>query len=187
MSHEKAVTATFCTRLIEIDEELVVAARSGGCSCGGRLDRADYERKPRGAESADQRFAMRFSLCCSREGCRKRLLPPSVRFLGRRVYLGPVVLLASAYAFLSPSDPPSATTPSDPPRRTVGRWRLWWRTAFIASAFFVTHAPLFMPPLEIATLPASLIARMPGAAEPERLLAAVRWLSPIGSRSSEVG
>lgn len=32
------------------------------------------------------------SLCCAR--CRKRRTPPSVRFLGRRVYLAAVVVLA---------------------------------------------------------------------------------------------
>jgi hypothetical protein len=39
---------------------------------------------------------MRFSLCCGRDGCRRRVLPPSVRFWGRRVYWAPVVLLVSA-------------------------------------------------------------------------------------------
>jgi hypothetical protein len=36
------------------------------------------------------------SLCCSRDGCRRRMTPPSVRFLGRRVYLGAVLVLVSA-------------------------------------------------------------------------------------------
>jgi hypothetical protein len=45
----------------------------------------------RAAESFDRRF----SLCCGREGCRRRATPPSVRFLGRRVYVGAVVIVAS--------------------------------------------------------------------------------------------
>jgi hypothetical protein len=38
----------------------------------------------------------RFSFCCDRDGCRNRATPPSVRFLGRKVYLGAVVMLISA-------------------------------------------------------------------------------------------
>src|SRR5271157_4368665 len=66
----------------------------------GPLHRSDYDRKPRGAliAPAGEAFVRRFSLCCGREGCRKRATPPSLRFLGRRVYLGAVVLVASMLA-----------------------------------------------------------------------------------------
>ena len=47
---------------------------------------------------AGEEFVRRFSLCCGREGCRKRATPPSLRFLGRRVYLCAVVLVASMFA-----------------------------------------------------------------------------------------
>ena len=36
------------------------------------------------------------SWCCGREGCRRRVLPPSVLFWGRRVYWGAVVLVVTA-------------------------------------------------------------------------------------------
>ncbi len=94
--------AKFFEGLLEVDRgELERAQRSGCPHCGGRLDRADYPRKPRGLPSdplVDELFGTRFSLCCSREGCRRRLTPPSVRFLGRRVYVGAVVMLAAATA-----------------------------------------------------------------------------------------
>ena len=39
---------------------------------------------------------MRLSFCCGREGCRRRVLPPSVLFWGRRVYWAAVVLVVTA-------------------------------------------------------------------------------------------
>ncbi|HRZ54915.1 MAG TPA: hypothetical protein P5525_05600 [Candidatus Paceibacterota bacterium] len=42
------------------------------------------------------RWQVRFSLCCGKEGCRRRNTPPSVRFLGRWVYAGLVVILVAA-------------------------------------------------------------------------------------------
>jgi hypothetical protein len=51
-----------------------------------------------------------------------------VRFLGRRVYVEVVVLIACAAgetdALDAPRPPPSV------PRRTVRRWLSWWRTVF---------------------------------------------------------
>jgi len=38
------------------------------------------------------------SFCCDRDGCRKRVTPPSVRFLGRKVYLGAVGRLGRRHA-----------------------------------------------------------------------------------------
>ena len=65
--------------------------------CGGPLHYANYPRKPRGGPpDLDEVFEIRYSLCCGREGCRRRLLPPSVRFWGRRVYWAPVVLIITA-------------------------------------------------------------------------------------------
>ena len=69
--------------LTTIDEKIVERVAEGGCAyCGGPLYRGDYPRKPRGgliAEAASA-FESRFSLCCGRDGCRKRATPPSVRF-----------------------------------------------------------------------------------------------------------
>jgi hypothetical protein len=76
--------------LLVLDRELSERARHAGCPrCAGRLHSASYPRKPRGGPRGAH--ARRFSLCCAR--CRKRVTPPSVRFLGRRVYYGVVVVL----------------------------------------------------------------------------------------------
>ena len=58
---------------------------------------ARYRRKPRGGpRGLSTQYDQRLSFCCAAEGCRKRTTPPSVRFLGRKVYLGAVVVLVSA-------------------------------------------------------------------------------------------
>jgi len=86
--------ATLFEALLKIDRELADAAQAGGCLiCGGRLDHADSPRKPRGGPAnLGSEYDRRTSFCCA--DCRKRLTPMSVRFLGRKVYLGVVVLLA---------------------------------------------------------------------------------------------
>ena len=88
---------SFWSLLLSIDRDLAECARRQGCPCGGRLHCANYPRAPLGGpEQLPDEYRQRFSFCCERDGCRKRLTPPSVRFLGRKVYLGAVVVLISA-------------------------------------------------------------------------------------------
>jgi len=77
-----------------IDQDLAGVVQGKGCGrCGGRLDRADYARKPRGMPvELGTEHAVRRSFCCAAEGCRRRNTPPSVRFLGRRVYVGAAII-----------------------------------------------------------------------------------------------
>jgi len=83
--------------LLNIDREFAKNAREDGCSCGGHLHAGNYFRNPRGGpDGLPKECCLRLSLCCDREGCRKRLTPPSVRFLGAKVYLLPVIFLAAA-------------------------------------------------------------------------------------------
>jgi hypothetical protein len=63
-------------------------------------------------------------------------------------------------------------------RRTVQRWRRWWREAFAESAFWRAAAAAFMPPVEPSALPASLLERFAGG-EDARLVALLRFLGPI--------
>ena len=74
-----------------------VEAKLRGCGrCGGRLDCGWYPRKPRvsPAVTLPATYDWRFSYSCAT--CRKRCTPASARFLGRRVYVGAVVVLATA-------------------------------------------------------------------------------------------
>lgn len=43
-----------------------------------------------------EEYCIRLGLCCGREGCRRRTLPPSCLFTGRRVYWGVVILVVLA-------------------------------------------------------------------------------------------
>ena len=86
----------FFILLHRIDEDLARESRQKGCPhCQARLDQANYLRKPRGeTESLPEEYMLRFGNCCSREGCRRRELPPSVKFLGRKIYWACINLVA---------------------------------------------------------------------------------------------
>ncbi len=65
----------FFEGLTAIDAAILARAECEACRfCGGPLHRGDYARKPRGGlvAMAAEAFARRFSLCCGREGCRRR-------------------------------------------------------------------------------------------------------------------
>ena len=83
--------------LHRLEVDLAEAVRGQGCPhCGGRLHAGHYARKPRGGPvEIPKRYNRRLSLCCGREGCRRRALPPSVLFMERRVFWAPVVLVVT--------------------------------------------------------------------------------------------
>jgi hypothetical protein len=168
------------------DEEItrrVAAARCG--ACGGPLHRADYERKPRGGliAAAGEKVVVRFSLCCGREGCRKRSTPPSLRFLGRRVYLGVVVIVASlvAQAFAAAG----AKQATGVPVRTMRRWLGWWRGPFISTEVFVAVRARLVG-VVVAELPASIVERL-GSSLPLQVDRMLEWLAPLTTGSVRDG
>jgi len=79
--------------LAALDHDAALDIREVGCPCGGRLHWGTWQRKPRGADVPDE-LCIRWGLCCDR--CRRRTLPPSILFAGRRVYLKAVLLLVVA-------------------------------------------------------------------------------------------
>src|SRR5262249_10544779 len=87
----------FYLLLRRLDDDLAATARADGCRvCGGALHSAAFTRKPRGGPAdLDAECDKRHSFCCASANCRKRMTPPSVRFLRRKVYLGAVVVLAT--------------------------------------------------------------------------------------------
>ena len=132
MYHDLARNASFWMFLADVDEDLAETARSQACPCGGRLHRANYPRKPRGGpDDLPAVYRYRFSFCCDRDGCRKRKTPPSVRFLGRKVYFGAVVVLVSALQQgPSPRRVRELSKLFGADRRTIARWRVFWREHF---------------------------------------------------------
>jgi hypothetical protein len=129
MYHELPQGATLWLFLFSVDQDLAERTRQKPCSCGGRLHRADYPRKPRGSdEDLPEDYDYRFSFCCDRDGCRKRVTPPSVRFLGRKVYLFAVVVLVSAMRQgPSPRRVHELAQLIGADRRTIARWQVLWR------------------------------------------------------------
>ena len=171
--------------LLTIDLEFAERARADGCPCSGRVHRADYERKPRGGPSdLGPEHDKRFSFCCAREGCRSRKTPPSVRFLGRRVYLGAVVLLVSAMqGGITDKRAAKLGESLGVSRRTLWRWRRWWREAFPVSDFWKRERGRFMPSLNDGTLPASLLERFIGKDDRSRLIRALSFLAALTTQS----
>ena len=163
MLHDLRLGEEFFAMLAGFDAEIAGQVAAAGCRhCGGPLYQANYERKPRGARVADsgEAFTLRHSLCCGRDGCRKRALPPSLRFLGRRVYLEAVVLLASLVAQLV-SALRDACALTGVPGRTLRRWGFWWRNTFPQSSTWLELRARFQPPPPDETaLPASLLVRI---------------------------
>lgn len=178
----------FFEGLTAIDEGIVERVAARRCvHCGGPLYRGDYPRKPRGglAGAAMDAFERRFSLCCGREGCRRRATPPSVRFLGRRVYVGAVVVVASAIA-LAATTARAIRAATGISARTTRRWLAWWRGAFTKTSVFVDLCARLVPAVSKAALPLSVLERMTG--EPEtRVRNLLGWLAPITTASVDDG
>jgi hypothetical protein len=186
----RALEEEFFAKLVEFDEKVAAAVAAQRCShCGGPLYRSDYPRKPRGGliAEAGEAFFVRFSLCCGREGCRKRATPPSLRFLGRRVYLGAVVLLASSAAVVSRLLRDVAVS-TGVPVRTLRRWLGWWSAVFPLTATWVELRARFVPPAPPeAELPRSLLERLmlgpPSTSESGAVQLAARLLAPVTTQS----
>lgn len=180
MCHTALLGGKFRPFLERIDEEQALETRAGGCRrCGAVLHRNRFPRKPRGGP-LDVAEACRFRLSFRCSVCDKRHTPPSVRFLGRRVYVAATVVLASALrAGLSEWRVSQLTEWIGVPRRTIERWRVWWLQTFVDTPFFLTVRGQFMPPLEVAALPASLLRRFGGEDLSSRLIAVLRFLAPL--------
>ena len=163
MCHELLKDANVYRRLFELDIELAEQMRARGCGCGGPLHRVHYRRKPRGPSGTAPELEIRFSFCCGAEGCRKRSMPPSVRFLGRRVYWAVVVtLVTAAVSGLTAERVKRLRKWVGVDRRTLTRWITWWHESFPRSSVWQSRCSRFLPPIDAATLPGALLARFPG-------------------------
>lgn len=182
------LASEFFEELTTIDTRIVEHAAREPCrDCGGPLYRGDYPRKPRGgllaiaAEALDRRF----SLCCGRDGCRRRVTPPSVRFLGRRVYVGAIVVLASAVA-LAAATVSAGVRATGVPARTTRRWIGWWRGPFTASQPFVDLSARLVPAPVREKLPLSVLERL-GDDRPASIAKLLVWLAPLTTASCPDG
>ncbi len=169
-------------KLLEMyDFKIAQAAKAGMCPyCGGKLNCGNYPRKSRGIMGWDKRH----SFDCSR--CRRRTTPPSVRFLGRRVYAGVVVVLIGAMMHgASAGRAQILAEKLKIDRRTVQRWLIWWREVFMESGFWKGARSRFMPPVDAARMPLGLVEAF-GAERCGGMVNLLRFLAPITTNSCEM-
>jgi hypothetical protein len=159
MYHDFPGNSSFWRFLLAVDKDLAVTTRKPGCPCGGRLHCANYPRKPRGADGLPDPYRTRLSFCCARDGCRKRRTPPSVRFLGRKVYLAAIVVLVAAMRQgPSPRRVRELTERFGADRRTIDRWRVFWQEIFPQTQFWKTARGRLSAALDMAAaLPRALL------------------------------
>jgi hypothetical protein len=104
-----------------------------------------------------------------------------VRFLGRKVYLGAVVILVAAMQQgPTPRRVRELSKLFDIDRRTIARWQVFWREQVPRTAFWKVARGRFVPAGEVAVLPQSLLKAFLVTDDPredwKRLLL---FLSPI--------
>ncbi len=191
MCHAFLSSAKFWSLLLRLDEDLAAEVRAAGCAaCGGVLHSACYPRKPRGVERGvlGEEYGRRLSFCCDRDGCRRRSTPPSLRFLGRRVFLGAVVVLITALsAGLTGRRVALLREKFAVSGRTLQRWRAWWQQDFEASALWLQLRAWLSTPIAVEQLPGALLERCAGSDRAAQLTTLLRLISPLSTTSLAMG
>lgn len=162
--------------LKRVDAAEAEACRAARCPrCGGELHSATYLRKPYGLAADLRDDARRFSLCCS--VCRRRVKPPSVRFFGRRFYVGALFLVVSALAVAGGVRLPTVARRCGVPAATLKRWRHWWQEAFpLTREWRAKRGALAATPGEAPLR--WLLHSIRGRSFRSRLLRSLVWLMP---------
>lgn len=176
--------------LHRLDVDLSERVRAGGCPiCGGPLHRASYPRKPRGGPAGiPDEYCRRLSLCCGREGCRGRQLPPSCLFLGRRVYWGAVILVVTtlrqqrAVGFSANQ----VRRIFGISRKTLRRWLVFFRGEFPKSQLWKARRGFLGAAVRDAHLPSDLL-RVFTEAFPDPEMALCGCLSFLAGKLSAPG
>jgi len=148
--------------LHQIDQDLARTCRQAGCPfCHSPLHSASYTRKPRGGPvNIPDEFCVRFSLCCSRKDCRRRVLPPSCLFFGRKVYWRAVIVIIVTLRQQRPSNCSinMLARTYAVSRSTVVRWIHYFREAFPRSREWHRLRGLVSAQIGNKDLPQGLVA-----------------------------
>lgn len=148
--------------LYQIDLNLAQEFQQAGCPfCQGPLHHASYLRKPRGGPlNIPEEYQVRQSLCCGREGCRRRVLPPSCLFQGRKVYWRAVILVVLSLRqgrfggfFIN-----KLARMFSLARKTIGRWIRYFQNKFTTSSQWLRLRGLIDIQVTSHDLPGSLLA-----------------------------
>jgi hypothetical protein len=184
---ELVTDSSFFVALCRLDEEIAAEVRSRGCECGGALHVSNYVRRPQGLGFVvGGEHALRLSFCCAREGCRRRVTPPSVRFFGRRHYAAVVFVLVSALLTerLSEALVGRIEFEIGVSLETLKRWRRWWRQTFARSRFWQWRRGRFSPPVEeCGAIAGAILARFGAASDRGAVRRLLHFLSPLTTAS----
>ena len=111
-----------------------------------------------------------------------------LRFLGRKVFFGVLVLLVPVLR--------DGPTPERLNRlcemfavsvRTVRRWCRFWRETFVTSRVWQAARGRFAAPVRAESMPGSLLGAFSEISDPEsRVVAVLRLVSPIGGTVAEL-
>ena len=187
MCHDIITDANFWQRLFKLDHLIADEVRASGCPhCGDVLHAAPYPRKPRGVDDAllGEHYQSRLSFCCQRDGCRKRCTPPSVRFMGRKVYLGVIITLICALEQgLTPQRRARLVDELDLWPQTFARWQSWWRKQVPATQHWQALRARLMPSSGSAALPDALLGQLPGKSLSQQIIHFAQLMMPLSTAS----
>ncbi|WP_437916534.1 hypothetical protein WME73_18415 [Sorangium sp. So ce302] len=99
-----------------------------------------------------------------------------MRFLGRRVYLGAVVILASIVA-LALRAAAKIWRRTGVPARTTRRWLGWWQGPFLRTGVFVSICVRLIC-VDVGRVPASIVDRIEGT-QTQQVKTMLELLAPL--------
>lgn len=187
MTGFRLLTPRLFTLLLKVDQDIAEEARGRGCPrCGGVLHSARYPRSPRGLPAGvPVEDCYRLSYCCNKDGCRHRVTPPSVRFIGPKHFVGTVVVLLTALR-----QGPTPTSARKLQRllgvseRTLRRWQRWWQEVVPKTRFWKVARGRLRTPVNEQRIIFELLTRF-NTGRPLRDFGRVlRFLAPLDGRSA---
>jgi hypothetical protein len=109
------------------------------------------------------------------------MTPPSVRFLGRTVYLGAMVIVISAMRQgPTPRRARELSTLFGVDRATIARWQAFWRDAIPQTPFWKVARARLVPVVNVVVLPLSLLEAFHRTKDPcQDWGCLLRFLSPL--------
>lgn len=126
--------------LHELDVWLMERVREGRCPyCKGPLHLAMYQRKAYGNRvDLPDEYRNRYSLCCGNPDCRRRVLPPSSLFMGRRSTYQCAILVGLTLWQSGQKSAQALSEMLDVDVRTIFRWAAYFRDVFLKSPLWQT-------------------------------------------------
>lgn len=146
-NHKLFLNASFLEFAAKIDTEFAERACLKACPhCRGSLHFARYARKGRFIDiTLPDNWSSFHSLCCSVEGCRKRVRPFSIRYAGRSPYSVALYLLAELIQSGGAKRSVIALCKElRVSERTIRRWQSFWKKVYAKSIWWRKTSSIWM-------------------------------------------